>query len=1190
MGYKTCSRTLASILALVTVLAALFAVFACAPHAFADDEDDKAKDDLSFYAAASSAATYYEKTHMPDGDGKDAESWKESDTLNAGTAGGLLGFRDQNYNKGVFGLFSSFSSSDQSQSYDALDRNADGDQAKNKSDQAIADYARYGRALTQLNLDTTGSGLINNIVRGLAGALMMVVYLVSALIGVLFGGVLTILSWFNPFGWLSDQAGCTGSPVSSTIESSTCSSNVFGAALQDQMGNPNHGVGSIISVVSRAYNAFSAVGWIMIPVFFAALFATIALNKISKTREQDPEMRTSTRVKRVAIRVAFLTAGIPLLGMMYGAALDYMKMNNTVTSNASYILGSNYVDFENWAFKKRLALPDGTSLTISTSTYDPGGSIVYDSSKTTPIRVLTRKINNDLGWSALMTDNDTSGRADDKNYTDMQRKSISGDVDLLGSTESTTGVDNAKKNLDGALSTGVNLLMRYLTSSTISGASYETYVKANLAASGKDYDANIQRGDFKTLNKDIKLMKDVDGYFVDQNDAKDKNENKHSPFDQDAEGGAFILTNGHLNSKRAGDTKPYNITYDMANGGTYGLSDMAMYNYLTTKFEPSQIIVYSSKKATSWFNSVSHHSVNQVGGNIVQQFMMYINTLVMLLAIAVIGVFYFMAIMINNIKRSFKLVMSAFTAALGSLKAIIRTVMLTLMLIIEIFGSMVLFSLVTMLIMSLGEIVDTTMGQRLMPNGGVAVGGPASLIIDIFMLFVNVVMMVCIIIMSIRIRKEFVQTVDASVAGIVDKVFGSPGAVGSTAKATAVPNPKGPGIGRQAVSAAAQMGGAALGAKAIDKFGDSDAGQKIKDGLSRMFGGSEPGEEHGNGGDVVPGGSDPNGGTGGGGAGDNPKQDGVAASDRELEQAGQAALDRGGLGGDNPKQIASGDKTSAQAQSGENGQAGAAGDAASTDGSGKMPDVASVNGASGANGANGTAGSATADAYGKSGSAQDAYSGYANNGASANGANGAPGQAGASTGSAGSTTNSSTNNSSTMQLASDSRAGQAGQAGQAGKGGENGSTVGKLIGDTVNNTVNGGIPDVPLPPRPDSAPAVHSTPAPSNAQGSGPVHPSDQGTRVQHTYGSNAPQAPMYQPPAPTVPTQMQNNRVNLGDGAAGAAVNAAQVVEDAVMNPGKSLKRNANVNVANVTQAINDAVNKAPQHDLYGDNGYRKH
>lgn len=1189
MVHKTRSRTVASILALVTVLVALFAVFACAPHAFADDEEDAAKDDLSFYSAASSAATYYEKTHMPNGDDDEkASDWKDGGTLNAGTAGGLLGFRDQNYNKGVFGLFSSFSSSDQSQSYDALDRNTSGNPATSKSDKAIADYARYGRALTQLNLDSTGSGLINNIIRFIAGALMMVVYLVSALIGVLFGGVLTILSWFNPFGWLSDQAGCTGSPVSSTIESSTCSSNVFGAALQDQMGHPDHGIGSIISVISRAYNAFSAIGWIMIPIFFAALFAAIALNKISKTREQDPEMRTSTRVKRVAIRVAFLTAGIPLLGMMYGSALDYMKMNNTVTSNASYILGSNYVDFENWAFKKRLALPDGTSLTIKTSAYDPGGSIVYNSQKTTPIRVLTRKINNDLGWQALMQDNDKSGRADDKDYTDMQRKSISGEVDLLGNTESTTGVTKAQENLKGALSTGVDLLMRYMTSSTVSGASYETDVKANLAASGKEYDQNIQRGSFATLNKDIKLMKDVDGYFIDQKDS-----NNHSPFEQAEAGGAFILTNGHLNSTRAGNTKPYTITYDMANGGTYGLSDMAMYNYLTTKFEPSQIIVYSSKKATSWFNSVSHHSVNQVGGNVVQQFMMYINTLVMLLAIAVIGVFYFMAIMINNIKRSFKLVMSAFTAALGSLKAIIRTIMLTLMLIIEIFGSMVLFSLVTMLIMSLGEIVDTTMGQKLMPNGGATLDGPAMMILDIFMLFVNVVMMVCVIIMSIRIRKEFVQTVDASVAGIVDKVFGSPGAVGSTAKATAVPNPKGPGIGRQAMSAAAQMGGAALGAKAIDKFGDSDAGQKIKDGLSRMFGGSEPGEEHGNGGDVVPGGSDPN---GGGGAGDNSKQDGVGASDRELEQAGQAALDRGGLGGDNPQQIAGGDKTSAQAQAGENDQAGAAGDAASTDGSGKMPDVASVNGASGANGANGTAGSATADAYGKSGSAQDAYSGYANNGASANGTDGALGEAGSSAGSTGSTTNSSTNNSSTMQLASDSRVGQAGQAGQAGKGGENGSTVGKITGDTVNNTVNGGIPDVPLPPRPDSAPSVHSAPAPSNAQGSGPAHPSDAGTRVQHTYGSNAPQAPMYQPPAPTVPTQMQNNRVNLGDGAAGAAVNAAQVLEDTVMNPGKSggtggsLQRNANVNVANVTQAINDAVNKAPQHDLYGDNGYRKH
>ena len=862
---RASTRFKAGVSALLALIVIVVSMMAAVPAAHADD--DPSEDDFSLYAVASSAASYYEQTHMK-GAGDDKE-WRDS-SMSVGNAGGLVGFRDQNYNKGIIGFFSSFSSSDQAMNYQSFERSTTGDSTNNTGEQKIAAYARYGRALNYLTLDqATGNGFMDAIVRAVATVPMMAAYTMVAFVeGILFTSLTSVLQWFNPFTWLgmSHAMDCSGS---------ICSTAKDLNPDQGANGTPN----MFTQMISTAYSTMYDIGWALIPIFLGLCITFVIINANTRKPRQG-EATTASRIKTFVIRLVFITIGIPALAIMYGTALNYMTTTNSVAMNANYILGSNYVDFENWAYKHRLALPSGDTLVVDYSNDNPAGTV--NTAASTTLRKLTADINamSNSSFKNFMDSDDIETKARSNSADDLfNNYTASGDVSIGDKNTSTSS--NLMSDTISRMVDGYDMLIRYMSRSVMSGASYETYLKGHLGSSQDQNGAG--HSNMETLNENIKtIQKDKIDYFTKENCGTSE---AGGCFLANArEGGRpFIFTNGYLDTEEIHDGQSTSRLKYTNGSSQYGLSDLAMYNYLTSSFDASQVKVYSAKKMSSFINSTGHYSVNQVGVGFFNSMCMWFNTLVLLLAVGLVGLVYFLAIIINNIKRSFKLIMSTFTAALGSVKAIVRVVMLTLMLIIEIFATLVLYVMVTMILVNISSIVE----QTIMKGGTMFTTILSAPMIYSFMLLFTSIFIVCLMIMALKVRKEFVQSVDQAVAGILDKVFGTSGASG-----VATPAPKGPGLVKQAASGLARGAGMAgmAGLMNSDKMGA--LGEKVKEGLGKAAGGgSAPGDTYGGGNGVAP----------AGGAGGVDSKDGTAAGDNagnasgSSEAMGAKALENGGI-------------------------------------------------------------------------------------------------------------------------------------------------------------------------------------------------------------------------------------------------------------------------------------------------------
>ena len=153
-------------------------------------------DDYSFYKMSSAASMFVNGAMSPDGQ-YNLSDWQGVN--NGGISGALLGFSDANKTKGVVSFFTGLTSAaTASVSYDALIQ-ADEDPDINMG---FSGYALYGAALSDLGLDKMiADGSVMNIVRSLAGALALFVYVLAKLPFVVFQVSIDILQALNPFKW-----------------------------------------------------------------------------------------------------------------------------------------------------------------------------------------------------------------------------------------------------------------------------------------------------------------------------------------------------------------------------------------------------------------------------------------------------------------------------------------------------------------------------------------------------------------------------------------------------------------------------------------------------------------------------------------------------------------------------------------------------------------------------------------------------------------------------------------------------------------------------------------------------------------------------------------------------------------------------------------------------------------------------
>ncbi len=256
------------------------------------------------------------------------------------------------------------------------------------------------------------------------------------------------------------------------------------------------------------------------------------------------------------------------------------------------------------------------------------------------------------------------------------------------------------------------------------------------------------------------------------------------------------------------------------------LSAMAIYNYLNSNFESSSIVLYSDDSSSDFVRK-SHYSVNLVGTGI-ESTLLLISCISLIISSVVIGFYYSFGMILMNVKRGVRMIVTVPGAMLGSLASIARVVSYTVLMIVEIVASMFLYCLVTELLYSVSNaIVDAIAAFTGTFNTTIG-SGTAATILELASIVIVIIFVVWFTITAIRLRKPIIKTFEEMADNVVQKFIVGGTASGDLAdaqlKANAAMAGAGAGAGATAGQAAASAQGAAKGPQALNGGGDAVSG------------------------------------------------------------------------------------------------------------------------------------------------------------------------------------------------------------------------------------------------------------------------------------------------------------------------------------------------------------------------------
>lgn len=726
---------------IITLAIAASIILGAARFAFADDDND-----ASFYKTASVAGSFYDSSLDLAGDNYNFQKTPDQGAeINAmlkepsqmANVGAFMGYVDKDYPFWDFtNNIAQTTMGTQSRSYTVPSNN-----------QAVAAYLQYGHALQALGLDTVSSNQFDFMAIGrmFLGYLSMSVYVGALVPQVAFSITINVMKALNPFNWMVSEAIGGGETV---------------PALAGVKG-----------FVTDLYNVFAGMG-----LYVATLILAVGIGmSILFWRKSN---NVGSHFKKFIIRLVFIAAGLPFLGMTYTAALNNASDAFAASAPmANKAVAVTFVDFAAWAEKNNLALPSGTTIKVNGNGSGSGSGAV-DMGGTTAPQTFALKINQASG--SLVDGDDT----DASNLTDNITSSrYSGNGQL------------------GKILEVFDLLNRFANSTRYTAGAYETYVKT--ISGGK-----MSEGLKVTGNKDKYaavnniLSPNADASKLDNKDTSFMSDGTPSTFSVSMSGGSIVYTGHGKISKYAPGTvyRKFEKAMDSVNehvmgpraksfgtttsSGTGGLSTISMYNYLTTKFADDTVTNYSSTKLASDYVLDTHHSVSLVGGG-VMGIVYWLNMVSILSFIAVVGTVYAFGLIGGSIKRGIKMVTSIPFAAVGSVRAISKIVGITVSMIVQIYGTLIVYNLVVELFIASQQIFLTPLltgfnngnvsaaiipGMTADYNGvTAAVTGMALPIVAFIMSIVNIV----ITIKAVKLRKTLVKSMDEAMAGWVDRFFNS---------------------------------------------------------------------------------------------------------------------------------------------------------------------------------------------------------------------------------------------------------------------------------------------------------------------------------------------------------------------------------------------------------------------------------
>ena len=726
---------------IITLVIAASIILGTARFVFADGDND-----ASFYKTASIAGSFYDSSLDLAGDNYNFQKTPDQGSeINAmlkepsqmANVGAFMGYVDKDYPFWDFtNNIAQTTMGTQSRSYTVPSNN-----------QAVAAYLQYGHALQVLGLDTVSSNQFDFMAIGrmFLGYLSMSVYVGALVPQVAFSIAINVMKALNPFNWMVSEAIGGGETVSA--------------------------LAGVKGFVTDLYNVFAGMG-----LYVATLILAVGIGtSILFWRKSN---NIGSHFKKFIIRLVFIAAGLPFLGMTYTAALNNAADSFAASAPmANKAVAATFVDFAAWAEKNNLALPSGTTIKVNGNGSGSGSGTV-DMGGTSSPQTFALKINQASG--SLVDGDDT----DASNLTDnIMSSRYSGDGQL------------------GKILEVFDLLNRFANSTRYTAGAYETYVKT--ISGGK-----MAEGLKVTGNKDKYaavnniLSPNADASKLDNKDTSFMSDGTPSTFSVSMSGGSIIYT-GHgkmskyspgsvyrklangassLDKKRLGSRA--NAFGGATSSGTGGLSTISMYNYLTTKFADDTVTNYSSTKLASDYVLDTHHSVSLVGGG-VMGIVYWLNMVSILGFIAVVGTVYAFGLIGGSVKRGIKMVTSIPFASVGSVRAISKIVGIAVSMIVQIYGTLIVYNLVVELFIASQQIFLTPLltgfnngnvsaaiipGMTADYNGvTAAVTGMALPIVAFIMSIVNIV----ITIKAVKLRKTLVKSMDEAMAGWVDRFFNS---------------------------------------------------------------------------------------------------------------------------------------------------------------------------------------------------------------------------------------------------------------------------------------------------------------------------------------------------------------------------------------------------------------------------------
>ena len=650
------------------------------------------------------------------------------------------------------------------------------DPAGSAAARGVYEYTQFGAALSNMGFMEPITNQANP-KRVMMGNLMLAGFLFAGSIDAFFDMVLSALIFLNPFRLFFDAV-----KANSNTNYEIADKNASGA------------MADLSEFISKLYTGLVNMSWMAtIPIFIGLFFmGAVMLRRFDK----------GSNFKKLAVRVTFIALGFTLLGSTYTAALDSFKGadSNGRDINANRVVLTTYVDYDNWVMNNRLALPKDVVLLWDTDRQTLDGKTAMKLRK--HARAVNASVDEAYGYAQ---------NGDEDKYNGLAYGS-----NVFESTEADKG-SSGFEQFDAVWS----LLNRYIRGDTVTSVAFEQRVKAsykNMAIqANKEGDAALQK--LFTGYTDPEVMKkmkpeDINAYavaFVDGEGLKSKDVGLVTD-EGDTKGFAFLSGEG---AKCTADQVGHYVAED---GGKFrpqencNLSPLAMYNFLNTTFEDTNLTVQSGRNADSSYVKSNHASVSQVGSG-VMGLIYWFSSLSILVSFALIGIFYALAMLFSNIKRSIQLIAAVPFATLGFMGGIAKVIIYTIAMIAEIVLTLFVYRLIQEFLMAIPMLMEMPLhaafnGEDEASNEAVrgvsgalfvAILGDNPAVATLLITLLSTGGIIVFTMIALKLRSSIISAIDEAVTNTVNKLLDT--SVGSTGAG------RGSAVGRQLMTAGALAAG-----------------------------------------------------------------------------------------------------------------------------------------------------------------------------------------------------------------------------------------------------------------------------------------------------------------------------------------------------------------------------------------------